>query len=155
MTGSLTSVCLKEVGNRTAAAVDDGMDGAPCLPGVPLQDIGKGDRVVIKPHTFQREPGLRRRPELPAPAARASARGAEVLIAERTQVFKELLNALYEQREAGVYLEDFPPQAIRTAGIRYSMGHDVTDQERTRFRVPPRLSDNSRPLSWSAPEELV
>ncbi|MCM2426019.1 DUF362 domain-containing protein [Streptomyces sp. RKAG337] len=405
MAGNLTAVSLKEVGNQTAAAVDEGVEAALDLLGDPLQDIGKGDRVVIKPNMFQRKPGFRTSPELLlALAKRASARGAEVFIAERTQVLKEILlehpvhryaqvvsfddrplrivqvpgarslrvpiavpdivtecdffigapqlrthssvvftnamknlvgllpgfttrivhmagveesivdlnqlrpqhlvvcdamtviegnypmegstrevgliaasrnavamdvtmaavagvgawelaylqdaarrglgpidladievrgvavddvaftidrapvtltppregihvhadtacedcrrwlaaamhrlrdellafpgeltivsgpmerlpelrgavvlvgNALYEHREAGVYLEGCPPRAIQTAGIRHAMGHDVTDQERTQFRVPTRLSDDSRPLSWPAPEELV
>ncbi|QIP83903.1 hypothetical protein GLX30_07330 [Streptomyces sp. Tu 2975] len=151
MAGKLTAVCLEEVGSRTAAAVDEEIEAALNRLGARLQDIGESDRVVVKADTFRRAPGLRACPELPA--ARASARGFEVLIAERTEVLQERLDALHGHREADVYLEGFPPQAIRTTGIRYSMGHDV--QERTRFRVTTRLSDDSRPLSWSASEELV
>lgn len=72
-------------------------------------------------------------------------RGAVVLVG----------NALYEHREAGVYLEGCPPRAIQTAGLRYAMGHTVTDQERTQFRVPTETSEGISALSWPAPEELV
>lgn len=77
---------------------------------------------------------VRRLPEL---------RGAVVLVG----------NALYEYREAGVYLEGCPPRAIQTAGLRYAMGHRVTEQERTQFRVPSRATSDAGALAW--PEELV
>jgi hypothetical protein len=73
------------------------------------------------------------------------ARGAMVLVG----------NALYEHREAGVYLEGCPPRAIQTAGLRYAMGHAVTEQERTQFRVPSRDAADTGGLAWPAPEELV
>ncbi|MFJ3103624.1 hypothetical protein [Streptomyces sp. NPDC086835] len=151
MAGNLTVVCLEEVGNQTAAVVGEEMEAALHRLGNPLRDMGKGDRVVVRADMFRRAPGLRTRPELPV--VRASARGSEVLIAGRTQVLGERLDALYEHREAGVYPEGFPLQAIRTSGIRYLMGHD--GQEHTRFRFTIRLSDDFRTLSWSAPEELV
>ncbi|MER6961004.1 DUF362 domain-containing protein [Streptomyces sp. NPDC000618] len=64
-------------------------------------------------------------------------------------------NALYEHREAGVFLEGCPPRAIQTAGLRYAMGRPVTEQERTQFRVPSRDADHTGRASWPAPEELV
>lgn len=45
-------------------------------------------------------------------------------------------NCLYEQREAGVYIEGCPPRAIQIAGFRYAMGRAVTDEQRSQFRLP-------------------
>jgi uncharacterized protein (DUF362 family) len=70
-------------------------------------------------------------------------RGAVVLVG----------NALYDHREAGVYLEGCPPRAIQTAGFRYAMGIPVTPPERTQFRVPGQ--GGLAHLSQPAPEELV
>jgi uncharacterized protein (DUF362 family) len=64
-------------------------------------------------------------------------------------------NALYEHREAGVYLEGCPPRAIQTAGLRFAMGQSVTEQERTQFRVPTRAAQSTGAAVWPAPEELV
>lgn len=60
------------------------------------------------------------RHELPA------LRGAVVLVG----------NALYEHRDAGVYLEGCPPRAIQLAGFRYAIGKPVSPGERSQFRVP-------------------
>lgn len=61
-------------------------------------------------------------------------RGAVVLVG----------NALYEHRDAGVYLEGCPPRAIQLAGFRYAIGQDVPPDRRSQFRVPgspgPRMS---------------
>lgn len=70
-------------------------------------------------------------------------RGAVVLVG----------NALYDHREAGVYLEGCPPRAIQTAGFRYAMGLPVTPPERTQFRVPGQ--GGLAHLRQPAPEELV
>jgi hypothetical protein len=72
-------------------------------------------------------------------------RGAVVLVG----------NALYEHREAGVYLEGCPPRAIQTAGLRFAMGGPVTEQERTQFRVPGRAIHDADPPNGPALEELV
>ncbi|MEU8772370.1 DUF362 domain-containing protein [Streptomyces sp. NPDC048606] len=72
-------------------------------------------------------------------------RGAVVLVG----------NALYEHREAGVYLEGCPPRAIQTAGLRHALGLDVTEPERTQFRVPSEGAPHTADLPWPAPEELV
>jgi uncharacterized protein (DUF362 family) len=45
-------------------------------------------------------------------------------------------NCLYEQREAGIYIEGCPPRAIQLAAFRYAMGQPVTAEERTQFRLP-------------------
>jgi hypothetical protein len=45
-------------------------------------------------------------------------------------------NCLYENRDLGVYIEGCPPRAIQIAGFRYAMGKDVSEHERTQFRVP-------------------
>jgi uncharacterized protein (DUF362 family) len=73
-------------------------------------------------------------------------RGAVVLVG----------NALYEHRDAGVYLEGCPPRAIQTAALRYAMGHPVTAAERTQFRVPQETAEQETvgPV-WPAAEELV
>ncbi|MDG4863450.1 DUF362 domain-containing protein [Streptomyces sp. T-3] len=78
-------------------------------------------------------------------AALPELRGAVVLVG----------NALYEHREAGIYLEGCPPRAIQTAGLRHAMGHSVTEQERTQFRVPARDAVDTGRLARPAPEELV
>ncbi|NRQ30944.1 DUF362 domain-containing protein [Nonomuraea sp. NN258] len=72
-------------------------------------------------------------------------RGAVVLVG----------NALYEHREAGVYLEGCPPRAIQIAGLRHAMGHPVTEQESTQFRVPRQDAERAGGHAWPAPEELV
>ncbi len=72
-------------------------------------------------------------------------RGAVVLVG----------NAMYEHREAGVYIEGCPPRAIQAAGFRYAMGYPVSDQERTQFRVPAGKPEDIGRLAWPAPEELV
>lgn len=45
-------------------------------------------------------------------------------------------NCMYENREIGIYVEGCPPRAIQVAAFRYAMGKEVTEQERTQFRVP-------------------
>jgi uncharacterized protein (DUF362 family) len=70
-------------------------------------------------------------------------RGAVVLVG----------NALYDHREAGIFLEGCPPRAIQIAGFRHAMGETVTAEERTQFRVPGQRSIAHLPLP--APEEMV
>ncbi len=45
-------------------------------------------------------------------------------------------NCMYEQRDAGVYIEGCPPRAIQVAGFRWAMGQEVSPEERTQFRLP-------------------
>ncbi|MFJ3231475.1 DUF362 domain-containing protein [Streptomyces sp. NPDC086787] len=109
MTGDLTTVSLTRVGKTTEAAVDEVLD----LLGDPLGDVGKGDRVVIKPNMFQHRPGFSTSPELLlAVAARASARGAEVYVAERTHVLKEILDGAPVHRYAQVVSFDDRPLRV-------------------------------------------
>lgn len=70
-------------------------------------------------------------------------RGAVVLVG----------NALYDHRDAGVYLEGCPPRAIQIAGFRQAMGMVVTPEERTQFRVPGQVSTAGLPQP--ALEEMV
>lgn len=48
-------------------------------------------------------------------------------------------NALYDHRDAGIYLEGCPPRAIQLAGLRYALGQSVDPDRRTQFRVPGEL----------------
>ncbi|WP_405591296.1 DUF362 domain-containing protein [Streptomyces sp. NBC_01190] len=120
MTGDLTAVALAKVGATTAAAVDEAVETVWELLGDPLKDIGKGDRVVVKPNMFQRKPGFRTSPELLlAVAKRASARGAEVIVAERTQVLKEILAGHPVHRYAQVVsFDDRPLRIVQIPGAR-------------------------------------
>ncbi|MFE0514357.1 DUF362 domain-containing protein [Streptomyces sp. NPDC058964] len=126
MTGDLTTVSLTRVATTTEAAVDEALD----LLGDPLRDVGKGDRVVIKPNMFQRKPGFRTSPELLlAVAARASARGAEVYVAERTHVLKEILDGAPVHRYAKVVsFDDRPLRVTQVPGA-------------TSLRVPIAIPD--------------
>lgn len=45
-------------------------------------------------------------------------------------------NALYERRDLGIYVEGCPPRAIQLAAFRHAMGQQVSEHERTQFRVP-------------------
>ncbi|MET7679230.1 DUF362 domain-containing protein [Streptomyces sp. NPDC005423] len=114
MSGELTAVSLTRVGTTTEAAVDEALD----LLGDPLRDVGKGDRVVVKPNMFQRKPGFRTSPELLlAVARRASARGAEVFVAERTHVLKEILDGAPVHRYAQVVsFDDRPTRIVQVPG---------------------------------------
>lgn len=118
MTGDLTAVSLTRVATATEEAVDAAVEEALDLLGRPLQDVGKGDRVVIKPNMFQRKPGFRTSPELLlAVARRASARGAEVYVAERTHVLKEILQRAPVHRHAQVVsFDDRPLRVVQVPG---------------------------------------
>ncbi|MEU6422768.1 DUF362 domain-containing protein [Streptomyces spiralis] len=118
MTGDLTAVSLTRAATATEEAVDAAVEEALDLLGRPLQDVGKGDRVVIKPNMFQRKPGFRTSPELLlAVAARASARGAEVYVAERTHVLKEILHRAPVHRYAQVVsFDDRPLRVVQVPG---------------------------------------
>jgi uncharacterized protein (DUF362 family) len=126
MTDGRTTVALAEA----AADVDQAVEQVLDLLGDPLRDVGRGDRVVIKPNMFQRKPGFRTSPELLlALARRASARGAEVFIAERTQVLKEILEDSPVHRYAQVVSFDDRPLRI------------VQIPEATSLRVPIAIPD--------------
>ncbi|WP_316740698.1 DUF362 domain-containing protein [Streptomyces sp. MK7] len=118
MTGELTAVSLTRVAAATEEAVDAAVEEALGLLGHPLREVGKGDRVVIKPNMFQRKPGFRTSPELLlAVAARASARGAEVYVAERTHVLKEILQRAPVHRYAQVVsFDDRPLRVVQVPG---------------------------------------
>ncbi|QNA75486.1 hypothetical protein C8250_029585 [Streptomyces sp. So13.3] len=155
MAGNQTAVSLKEAGNQTAAAIDEGLEAALDLLGDPLPDTGRGDRVVIKPNTIQRKPGFRTgsclRPELlPARAIRASARGAEVRIAGRTRVHPELPRESQFHKCAPVAGSAGPPLRIVQVYSARSL--------RALNAVPDIVTEGdffSRPLSRPVPEELV
>ncbi|MFF7333612.1 DUF362 domain-containing protein [Streptomyces sp. NPDC090306] len=110
----LTAVSITRATTSTEAAVDEALD----LLGDPLADVGRGDRVVIKPNMFQRKPGFRTSPELLcAVAARAAARGAEVYVAERTHVLKEILDGAPVHRHAKVVsFDDRPLRVVQVPG---------------------------------------
>lgn len=114
MTDGRETVALTRAGGSTAAAVDAAVDEALDLLGDPLREVGRGDRVVIKPNMFQRKPGFRTSPDLLlAVAKRASARGAEVFVAERTHVLKEILADSAVHRYATVVSFDDRPLLVR------------------------------------------
>src|SRR5262245_48181965 len=92
MTDGREIVALVQSGAATAEAVDTAVEQALDLLGDPLREITRGERVVIKPNMFQRKPGFWTSADLLAAVAkRARARGAEVFVAERTHVIKEIL----------------------------------------------------------------
>jgi len=45
-------------------------------------------------------------------------------------------NSTYEHRERGIFVEGCPPRAIQIAAFRYALGHEVTPEQRSQFRVP-------------------
>jgi uncharacterized protein (DUF362 family) len=62
--------------------------------------------------------------------------GAQAVMPELRGAVILVGNCLYENRDAGIYVEGCPPRAIQLAAFRYAMGQSVTAQERTQFRVP-------------------
>ncbi|NDK23984.1 DUF362 domain-containing protein [Streptomyces sp. TR1341] len=72
-------------------------------------------------------------------------RGAVVLVG----------NALYDHREAGVYLEGCPPRAIQLAGFRHALGLPVSPEQRSQFRVPLGQYGPARPAPQPPAEEMV
>ncbi|USG64610.1 DUF362 domain-containing protein [Brevibacillus ruminantium] len=45
-------------------------------------------------------------------------------------------NCTYQHRQAGIYIEGCPPRAIQLAAFKYALGQEVTEDQRTQFRVP-------------------
>ncbi|MCU7727447.1 DUF362 domain-containing protein [Actinoplanes sp. KI2] len=130
MTTGREIVALTRAAASTAAAVDAAVEQVLGLLGDPLRDVGRGDRVVIKPNMFQRKPGFRTSPELlVAVARRAAARGAEVFVAERTAVLTEILAGSEVHRYATVVSFDDRPLRV------------VQIPEATSLRVPIAVPD--------------
>ncbi len=160
MTGDLTAVALTRAEARTAAAVDEAVEQVLDLIGDPLQDVGKGDRVVIKPNMFQRKPGFRTSPELLlALAKRASARGAEVFIAERTHVLKEILEGSPVHRYAQVVsFDDRPLRIVQVPGatsLRVPIAVPDIVTECDFFIGAPQLRTHSSVVLTNAMKNLV
>jgi uncharacterized protein (DUF362 family) len=160
MSGDRTAVALSRVADQSAAAVDESVDEALHLLGDPLRDVGRGDRVVIKPNMFQRKPGFRTSPELLlAVAKRASERGAEVFVAERTQVLKEILDGSPVHRYAKVVSFDDRPLRIvqvpdaRSLRVPVSMPDIVLDCDF--FIGAPQLRTHSSVILTNAMKNLV
>ncbi|MEU6087658.1 DUF362 domain-containing protein [Streptomyces sp. NPDC047085] len=160
MTGDRTPVALTRTESDTTASVDRAVEEALDLLGDPLRDVGKGDRVVIKPNMFQRKPGFRTSPELLlAVAKRASARGAEVFVAERTHVLKEILDGSPLHRYAQVVsFDDRPLRVVQVPGatslrVPVAMPDLVTDCDF--FIGAPQLRTHSSVVLTNAMKNLV
>lgn len=155
-----TAVSLTRAPADTQDAVDCAVDTALALIGQPLDAVGRGDRVVIKPNMFQRKPGFRTHPALLlALAKRASARGAEVFVAERTQVLKEILHDSPIHRYAQVVsFDDRPLRIVEIPGalslrLPLAVPDLVTDCDF--FIGAPQLRTHSSVVFTNAMKNLV
>lgn len=144
----------------TARAVDRAVEEALGLLGDPLDALGRGDRVVIKPNMFQRKPGFRTSPEvLLALARRASARGAQVFVAERTRVLHEILRGSPVHRYAEVVsFDDRPLRIVQIPGatslrVPIAVPDLVTDCDF--FVGAPQLRTHSSVVFTNAMKNLV
>ncbi|MFG3239557.1 DUF362 domain-containing protein [Streptomyces sp. NPDC048157] len=160
MPGDLTAVALTRVDDPTDAAVDQAVEQVLDLLGDPLRDVGKGDRVVIKPNMFQRKPGFRTSPGLLlAVAKRASARGAEVFVAERTHVLKEILDGSPLHRYAQVVsFDDRPLRIVQIPGatsLRVPVAIPDIVTECDFFIGAPQLRTHSSVVLTNAMKNLV
>ncbi|WP_329196295.1 DUF362 domain-containing protein [Streptomyces sp. NBC_01435] len=160
MPGDLTAVALTRVDDLTDAAVDQAVEQVLDLLADPLRDVGKGDRVVIKPNMFQRKPGFRTSPGLLlAVAKRASARGAEVFVAERTHVLKEILDGSPLHRYAQVVsFDDRPLRIVQIPGatsLRVPVAIPDIVTECDFFIGAPQLRTHSSVVLTNAMKNLV
>ncbi|MES9506711.1 DUF362 domain-containing protein [Streptomyces sp. NPDC000609] len=160
MPGDLTAIALTRVDDPTDAAVDQAVEQVLDLLGDPLRDVGRGDRVVIKPNMFQRKPGFRTSPELLlAVAKRASARGAEVFVAERTHVLKEILDGSPLHRYAQVVsFDDRPLRIVQIPGatsLRVPVAIPDIVTECDFFIGAPQLRTHSSVVLTNAMKNLV
>ncbi|MFJ2917242.1 DUF362 domain-containing protein [Streptomyces sp. NPDC087307] len=160
MPGDLTAVALTRVDDPTDAAVDQAVEQVLDLLGDPLRDVGKGDRVVIKPNMFQHKPGFRTSPGLLlAVAKRASARGAEVFVAERTHVLKEILDGSPLHRYAQVVsFDDRPLRIVQIPGatsLRVPVAIPDIVTECDFFIGAPQLRTHSSVVLTNAMKNLV
>lgn len=160
MPGDLTAVALTRVDDPTDAAVDQAVEQVLDLLGDPLRDVGKGDRVVVKPNMFQRKPGFRTSPGLLlAVAKRASARGAEVFVAERTHVLKEILDGSPLHRYAQVVsFDDRPLRIVQIPGatsLRVPVAIPDIVTECDFFIGAPQLRTHSSVVLTNAMKNLV
>jgi uncharacterized protein (DUF362 family) len=160
VTGDSTAVALTRVETPTAAAVDQAVEQVLDLLGDPLRDVGRGDRVVIKPNMFQRKPGFRTSPELLlALAKRASARGATVFVAERTHVLKEILDGSPVHRYAQVVsFDDRPLRVVQVPGatsLRVPIAIPDIVTECDFFIGAPQLRTHSSVVFTNAMKNLV
>lgn len=91
-------------------SVTDAVERALALIGSPLDELHAGMRVLIKPNMFQLKAGFQSDPEVVTAVARlAAARGASVIVAERTQQLHALLRDSDVHRYATVRsLDDCP-----------------------------------------------
>ncbi|GAA2437950.1 DUF362 domain-containing protein [Streptomyces pulveraceus] len=160
MPGDLTAVALTRADDPTDAAVDQAVEQVLALLGDPLRDVGRGDRVVIKPNMFQRKPGFRTSPGLLlAVAKRASARGAEVFVAERTHVLKEILDGSPLHRYAQVVsFDDRPLRIVQIPGatsLRVPVAIPDIVTECDFFIGAPQLRTHSSVVLTNAMKNLV
>ncbi|WP_405581917.1 DUF362 domain-containing protein [Streptomyces sp. NBC_01190] len=160
MTGNPVAVALTEVEYRTAPAVDRAVAALLDLLGDPLRQVGRGDRVVIKPNMFQLKPGFRTSPELLlAVAKRASERGAEVFVAERTQVIKDILKGSPLHRYAQVVsFDDRPLRIVQVPGatsLRVPIAVPDLVVECDLFIGAPQLRTHSSVVFTNAMKNLV
>ncbi|WP_329529728.1 DUF362 domain-containing protein (plasmid) [Streptomyces sp. NBC_01450] len=159
-TGDTATVSLTRTRAPTAEAVDRAVEDALGLVGDPLDALGRGDRVVIKPNMFQRKPGFRTSPEvLLALARRASARGAQVFVAERTRVLQEILRDSPVHRYAEVVsFDDRPLRIVQIPGatslrVPIAVPDLVTDCDF--FVGAPQLRTHSSVVFTNAMKNLV
>lgn len=124
------AVGIARVAGRSAEQVADAVDEVLELVGSPLDVLGRGDRVLVKPNMFQRKPGFRTNPDvLCALARRVSERGAHVTVAERTRNIHAILEGAEVHRYATVTsLDDVP---LRVTHI----------ESATSLRVPIAIPD--------------
>ncbi|GLW73262.1 hypothetical protein Kpho02_55610 [Kitasatospora phosalacinea] len=160
MSSDPTAVALTRSPAPTAAAVDGAVEQALALLGDPLDDLGRGDRVVIKPNMFQRKPGFITSPDLLlAVARRAAARGAEVFVAERTHVLKELLDGSPLHRYARVVsFDDRPLRIVQVPGatsLRVPIAVPDIVQDCDFFIGAPQLRTHSSVVLTNAMKNLV
>lgn len=79
----------------------------------PLDDLGRGDLVVVKPNMFQLRPGFASHPDIVAAVAEAAAAtGARVVVTERTRQLHQLLDGHRVHRFAEVRSLDDEPLRV-------------------------------------------
>ncbi|SEN19065.1 DUF362 domain-containing protein [Actinacidiphila rubida] len=155
-----TAVALARSAAPTALAVDRAVEEVLGLVGDPLDALGRGDRVVIKPNMFQRQRDFHTNADLlVALARRAAARGARVFVAERTRALLEILRDSPVHRYAEVVSFDDRPlrivqiPAATSLRVPIAVPDLVTDCDL--FVGAPQLRTHSSVVFTNAMKNLV
>ena len=136
------------------------VEEALALLGSPLDALSAGMRVLIKPNLFQLKPGFQANPAIICALARlASARGARVIVAERTRnIHKILADSPVHRYAEVVSLDDVPLRVVAIEGaesLRVPIAIPTIVMDCDYFIGVPQLRTHAGVLMTNALKNLI